>query len=93
MTNSPHSETTTEGIRIHAAAEYLPQESLPQDFGADGDDRSHYVFRYKITMTNTGTSSARLLTRLHIFCRCPVVCQGGEVAGRHGVRQPRSSAP
>jgi ApaG protein len=63
MTNSPHSETTTEGIRIHAAAEYLPQESLPQDFGADGDDREHYVFRYKITMTNTGTASARLLTR------------------------------
>jgi ApaG protein len=63
MSNSPHSETTTEGIRIHAAAEYLPQESLQQDFGADGDDRAHYVFRYKITMTNTGTSSARLLTR------------------------------
>jgi ApaG protein len=63
MSNSPHSETTTEGIRIHAAAEYLPQESLPQDFGADGDDREHYVFRYKITMTNTGTASARLLTR------------------------------
>lgn len=62
MPNSPHSDTTTEGLRIHAAAEYLPQESLPQDFGGD-PDKSHFVFRYKITMTNTGTASARLLTR------------------------------
>lgn len=64
MSNSPHSETTTEGIRIHAAAEYLPQENLPPEFlAADPGRRQHYVFRYKITMTNVGELPARLLTR------------------------------
>ena len=64
MTNSPHSETTTDGIRIHAAAEFLPQESLPQDFAAnDQGNQPNFVFRYKITMTNVGTGTARLLSR------------------------------
>lgn len=63
MTNTPHSDTTTEGIRIQAAAEYLPQENLPPEFLAGDASRQHFVFRYKITMTNTGDQSARLLTR------------------------------
>lgn len=64
MSNTPHSDTTTEGIRIQAAAEYLPQESLPPEFLAgDASSRQHFVFRYKITMTNTREQSARLLTR------------------------------
>jgi ApaG protein len=68
MTNSPHSDTTTEGIRIYAAAEYMPQEVLPHEFrdpsASDGSDAlQSFVFRYKITMTNVGTGSARLLSR------------------------------
>ena len=65
MTNSPHSDTTTEGIRIYAAAEYMPQEVLPHDFrDPDGDEeQQNYVFRYKITMTNVGEGIARLLSR------------------------------
>jgi ApaG protein len=64
MSNTPHSDTTTEGIRIHAAAEYLPQENLPPEFAvAEPDTKKQFVFRYKITMTNTGTEPARLLTR------------------------------
>jgi ApaG protein len=64
MSNSPHSDTTTEGIRIYAAAEYLPQEVLPQEFRAVGDQhRQSFVFRYKITMSNVGERPARLLSR------------------------------
>lgn len=55
MKTSPQSDTTTEGIRIQAAAQFLPQESEP--------DSRHFVFRYKITMTNVGTRAAKLLAR------------------------------
>jgi ApaG protein len=55
MTNSPHSEIVTEGIRIHAAAQFLPQES--------DASTNRFVYAYKITMTNEGTRTARLLAR------------------------------
>lgn len=55
MPTSPHSEVTTAGIRVHAAAQYLPQES-------DAHGR-RYVFAYKVTLTNTGDQTARLLSR------------------------------
>ena len=64
MTNSPHSDTLTDGIRIYAAAEFLPQENLPPEFLApERDQKKHFVFRYKITMRNEGEAAARLLTR------------------------------
>ena len=68
MTSSPHSQTTTDGIRIHAAAEFMPQEVLPREFrdpsfDDEGDAMHSFVFRYKITMTNIGSSTARLLSR------------------------------
>lgn len=64
MSNSPHSDTTTDGIRVYAAAEFLPQEVLPQEFLAASEDQSQsYVFRYKITMSNVGERGARLLSR------------------------------
>lgn len=47
--------TVTEGVRIHAAAQFLPQESEP--------DNRRYVYAYKITMTNEGKATARLLSR------------------------------
>lgn len=55
MTTSPHSDTTTEGIRIQAAAQYLPTESEP--------DQGKYLFRYQITMTNVGAPAVRLVSR------------------------------
>jgi len=68
MSNTPHSDTTTHGVRIYAAAEYLPQEVLPQEFLAGASERRQsYVFRYKITMTNVGgedvVGAVRLLSR------------------------------
>jgi ApaG protein len=64
MATSPHSDVTTDGIRIQAAAEPLPQEQLPPELAGDGQPaRPQHVFRYKITMTNVGERSARLLSR------------------------------
>ena len=55
MPQSPDSETTTEGIRVHAAARYVPDSSDP--------DRQHYFFAYTITITNEGDDPARLMSR------------------------------
>lgn len=55
MPTTPQSDKTTEGIRIQAAAQFLPKESEP--------DSRRFVFRYKITMTNVGSSPAKLLAR------------------------------
>jgi ApaG protein len=69
MTSSQQSERTTEGIRITAAAEYMPQEALPREFYAaslsddDHDVMQNFVFRYKITMSNIGEGTVRLLSR------------------------------
>ena len=68
MNSSQHSDRTTEGIRIYAAAEYMPQEALPREFhdpsfDDDRDAMQSFVFRYKITMSNVGEGTARLLLR------------------------------
>lgn len=42
-------------IQVQAVAEFLPGQSNPED------DR--YVFAYHITITNTGSQTARLLSR------------------------------
>lgn len=55
MSQSPHSESVTEGIRIHAAAQFLPERS--------GSGQSHSEYVYRITMTNVGKRAARLLAR------------------------------
>ena len=49
------SDTTTEGIRVGAAAFYLPAESDP--------DERRYVFGYNIVIANLGDQPAQLLTR------------------------------
>jgi len=55
MTKTPHSETTTDGITVHAAAQFLPQESEPQN--------QRYLYGYKITMTNRGDATVQLHSR------------------------------
>jgi ApaG protein len=52
---SPNSDTLTQGIRIQAAAQYLPQESDP--------DSNKYFYVYRIRIVNEGTRRARLLSR------------------------------
>ena len=53
--SSPHSECLTHGIRIRAAAQYLPRESDPE--------APRHVYAYRISMTNEGTERARLRSR------------------------------
>lgn len=54
-TNTPHSDTTTAGIRIEAAAQFLPHQSEPNN--------GRFVFHYRIRMTNVGDAPAKLLSR------------------------------
>jgi ApaG protein len=49
------SDTTTEGIRIQAQAQFMEADSDP---GAD-----QFLFAYRIVITNTGTKPARLKAR------------------------------
>lgn len=53
--NTPNSSTVTQGVRIEAAAQYLPSESDP--------DQKRYLFVYRIRMVNEGTRSVKLLSR------------------------------
>src|SRR5213078_2558323 len=55
MASTPISNTLTDGIRVHASAFFLPDES-------DSDAR-RYVFGYQIVITNEGLEPAQLLTR------------------------------
>lgn len=52
---SSHSDLVTKGMRIVAAAQYLPQESDPAV--------QRFVFAYKVTMINEGKERVRLLAR------------------------------
>ena len=52
---TPNSDTTTEGIRIRAAAHYLPDESRP--------DAPMFVFRYRIVIENVGRRTVKLRSR------------------------------
>lgn len=55
MVSSPHSDTTTAGIRVQAAAQFLPQDSDPED--------KKFLFTYRITLTNVGERTAQLVSR------------------------------
>ena len=50
-----HSDTTTGGIRVRVASQFLPERSDP--------DRGLYFFVYRVQLTNDGTEPARLLSR------------------------------
>ena len=55
MATPEMSETVTEGIRVGAAAFYLPQESDP--------DEKRYAFGYTIVISNEGDQPAQLIRR------------------------------
>lgn len=52
---SGHSDTNTQGIRIRVAAQFLPEQSDP--------DERQYVFVYRVIIHNDSTSAAKLLSR------------------------------
>jgi ApaG protein len=49
------SDTVTEGIRVQAAAQYMPSESNPSD--------RQYIYAYRIILSNEGTRRAKLKSR------------------------------
>ena len=55
MSSSPHSNEVTEGIRVLAAAQYLPRDS--------DADAKRYVYGYRITLSNEGDRPAELVSR------------------------------
>jgi ApaG protein len=55
MVRSASSDTCTQGIRVHAAAQYLPEESDP--------GQKHWLYVYRIRITNEGEQPARLRAR------------------------------
>ena len=55
MTESGHSDTVTDGIRVQVAAQYVEAQSDP--------DRNHWVYAYRVVISNEGDSSAKLLSR------------------------------
>ena len=55
MTHSNNSDTVTQGLRIEAAAQYLPSESDPE--------RGRFIFIYRIRMTNSGDQPVQLMNR------------------------------
>lgn len=50
-----HSDTTTEGVRVRVAAQFLPEHSSPA--------RSHFLYQYQVVIENLGDVRARLLSR------------------------------
>ena len=55
MQQTANSDTQTEGIRVQASAQYLPDESDP--------DAPFHLYVYRIVITNDGGRRARLLSR------------------------------
>jgi len=55
MLQTPDSDTITEGIRICAAAQFLPDESNP--------DAPYFLFMYRIVLRNESDQRVKLLSR------------------------------
>ena len=53
--NTPEAPHTPCCIEVSAKAEYVPSQSHPED--------EHYVFAYHITIRNTGSAPAQLISR------------------------------
>ena len=50
-----HSDVITEGIRVQVGAQYVAEHSDP--------DRGHFVYAYRVVLTNEGEEPARLVSR------------------------------
>ncbi|QDU67785.1 Co2+/Mg2+ efflux protein ApaG [Engelhardtia mirabilis] len=55
MNESGHSDTTTDGIRVRVAAQYIEAQSDPE--------RNHWVYAYRVVISNEGDVPAKLISR------------------------------
>ena len=77
---------TKHKISVQAKAQFIPGESDP--------DEKRYVFAYKITITNTGTVAAQLISRHWIITDANGQVQevkGDGVVGEQPLLQPTQS--
>jgi ApaG protein len=80
---SPDSDTTTAGIRVQAAAQYLPDESHAE--------APLFLFMYRIVIMNVGTKTAKLLSRHWIIrdsCNEREDVRGAGVVGEYPTLAP-----
>lgn len=77
------SDTTTNGIRVQVASEFLSERSSPRD--------NQYVFAYHITISNVGAEVAQLVSRHWIITNADgetEEVQGPGVVGEQPVLAP-----
>ncbi len=65
------SDVTTRGIRVQVHSEYLAERSSPRD--------SQYLFQYHVVISNVGSQTVQLLSRVWI-----ITDADGEVDGAKG---------
>ena len=85
MCNAPM-ESKRYQITVRARSTYVPEQS--------DEDRGRYVFAYTITITNTGTVAARLISRHWIITDSDARVQevrGMGVVGEQPTLQPQES--
>ncbi len=81
-----NSDTTTEGIRVEVLPEYIPEQSLP--------DQNQFSFSYKIKITNTSDSWAKLVARKWIIINSEgeqEIVEGPGVVGFYPELEPGES--
>ncbi len=80
------SDTTTNGIRVQVKAAFLPDRSSPRE--------NHFHFAYQITISNTGTETAQLISRHWIITDADgdvQEVQGPGVVGEQPILEPGAS--
>jgi len=55
VAKAPSSDTVTEGVRVQAAAQFMPADSNPE--------QKQYIYAYRIVIINEGTRRAKLKSR------------------------------
>lgn len=80
------SDTTTNGIRVQVKAAFLPDRSSARE--------NHFQFAYQITISNTGTETAQLISRHWIITDADgdvQEVQGPGVVGEQPILEPGAS--
>lgn len=80
------SRTKTGGIVVHVESYYMPEQSLPE--------HNRYLFGYKVTIRNEGSSTCQLVSRHWVICSAggpESDVKGPGVVGRQPVLEPGES--
>ena len=78
--------TTTRGIHIEVRSQYLPERSSPRD--------GSYLFQYHVRISNVGTDTAQLISRMWIITNADgevETVKGPGVVGEQPVLPPGAS--